>query len=422
MPRGTGTHAGIQKYGLQHASRFALWAITTALKKIIMEHAQITPFAIHIEDSALADLRRRLAATRWPDELAAEPWAYGADLAALRRMTDYWRETFDWRAAEAAINRLAQFTTEIDGIRIHFIHERGNGPAPMPVIISHGWPGSFVEMLDIIPLLADPARHGGDAADAFDVIVPSLPGYGFSGRPAAPGMTPLAMAEIFALLMARLGYAAYGVQGGDWGATISTWLARRYPGRVTAIHLNWIPGAYQPPMGGGAPPFSEAEKAFQARMVAQASSGVSTHTGIHASRPQTLGYALNDSPAGLAAWLIDKFRMIADCGGDIESAITLDRLLTNVSVYWFTETITSAIRLYKEAQATPLKFMPGERITPPLGFASFPGEVASPPRAWVDRVYNVRRWTEMQRGGHFAAMEQPQALAEDIRAFFRPYR
>jgi pimeloyl-ACP methyl ester carboxylesterase len=387
-----------------------------------MEHGPITPFSIHIDDAALADLRRRLAATRWPDELSAEPWSYGTDMQTLRRMTDYWRDDFDWRAAETAINRLAQFTTEIDGIRTHFIHERGSGPAPMPIIISHGWPGSFVEMLDIIPLLADPARHGGNTADAFDVIVPSLPGYGFSGRPAAPGMTPLAMAEIFAVLMARLGYAAYGVQGGDWGATISTWLARRYPERVTGIHLNWIPGAYQPPMGAGETPFSEAEKAFQARMVAQATSGVSTHTGIHAARPQTLGYALNDSPVGLAAWLIDKFRMIADCGGDIESAIPLDRLLTNVSVYWFTETITSAIRLYKEAQATPLKFASGERIIPPLGFASFPGEVAVPPREWVDRVYDVRRWTEMPRGGHFAAMEQPHALAEDIRAFFRPYR
>jgi len=388
----------------------------------IMEHGPVTPFSVHIEESALADLRRRLAAARWPDELAAEPWAYGADMKTLRRMTDYWREGFDWRAAEAGINRLAQFKTEINGGAIHFIHERGVGPAPMPVIISHGWPGSFVEMLEIVPMLADPARFGGDAEDAFDVIVPSMPGYGFSDRPVAPGMTPLAMAEIYAVLMARLGYARYGVQGGDWGATVSTWLARLFPERVSGIHLNWIPGALQPPVGGADPALSEAETAFCARMAAQAAHGASTHTGIHASRPQTLGYALNDSPVGLAAWLIDKFRMLADCDGDIESVIPLDGLLTNVSVYWFTETITSAIRLYKEAQAAPLKFAAGERILPPLGFASFPGEVAVPPREWVARVYDVRRWSEMARGGHFAAMEQPRALAEDIRAFFRPWR
>jgi pimeloyl-ACP methyl ester carboxylesterase len=211
------------------------------------------------------------------------------------------------------------------------------------------------------------------------------------------------------------------VQGGDWGATISTWLARDVPHHVKGIHLNWIPGSYLPSTE-GAPDFSPAERAFQAKMAVEAATGVSTHVGIHASRPQTLGYALNDSPVGLAAWLIDKFRMIADCGGEIETAISLDRLLTNVSVYWFSGSITSAIRLYREARAEPLKFAPGERIRPPLGFAAFAGEVAVPPREWVARVYDVQRWTAFAKGGHFAAMEQPQALAEDIRAFFRPLR
>lgn len=381
-----------------------------------------TPFTLRIGDDAIDDLRRRLAQTRWPDELDAEPWSYGADLAELKRMTGYWRDGYDWRAEEAVINRLPQFKVDAGGIDLHFIHERGQGPAPLPLLISHGWPGSFVEMLDIIPRLADPARFGGDPADAFDVVVPSLPGYGFSDRPNVPGMTPLRIAELFAALMDGLGYASYGVQGGDWGATVSTWIARRLPERVRAIHLNWIPGSYQPPQGGGAAPFSDAEIAFQESMATAAAQGVSTHTGIHASRPQTLGYGLNDSPAGLAAWLIDKFRMLADCDGDIESAISLDRLLTNVSVYWFSQTITSAIRLYREARGQPLRFDPGERILPPLGFASFPREVATPPRAWVSRVYDVRRWTDMGRGGHFAAMEQPEALARDIRAFFRPLR
>jgi pimeloyl-ACP methyl ester carboxylesterase len=219
-----------------------------------MEHALLTPFRVHIEEHTLADLRRRLAASRWTDELVAERWAYGADLKTLRRMTDYWRDGFDWRAAESGINRLAQFKTNIAGLNIHFIHQRGVGPAPIPILISHGWPGSFVEMLDLVPLLADPARHGGDAEDAFDVVVPSLPGYGFSDRPTKPGMTPVAMVEIFAALMTRLGFSTYAVQGGDWGATISTWLAKLYPERINGIYLNWIPGSLQPQIGGGNDP------------------------------------------------------------------------------------------------------------------------------------------------------------------------
>jgi pimeloyl-ACP methyl ester carboxylesterase len=379
------------------------------------------PFTLHIDPAAIADLHQRLDRTRWPDELEAEPWAYGASLAELHRITTYWRHRYDWRAAEAGINALPSFTAGIDGQNLHFIHQRGNGPAPFPIIISHGWPGSFVEMLDLGPRLADPAAFGGDPADAFDVIVPSLPGFGFSDPPRKPGMTPRRIAALFATLMAGLGYSDYGVQGGDWGASVSTWLAYDSPARVRGIHLNWIPGAYQPPADPAAP-FTPAEQNFRAKMAAEAATGVSTHVGIHASRPQTLGYALNDSPAGLAAWLLDKFRMIADCGGDIEAAIPLDRLLTNVSVYWFSGSITSAIRLYKEARAEPLAFPAGARIAPPLGFAAFAGEVAVPPREWVERVYNLQRWTNFPKGGHFAAMEQPAALAEDIRAFFRPLR
>jgi pimeloyl-ACP methyl ester carboxylesterase len=384
--------------------------------------AAITPFTLHISDSAVADLHERLDRTRWPDELDGEPWSYGASLAVLQRMMAYWRHQFDWRAAEAGINALPQYKAAIAGHDIHFIHARGRGKKPLPLLICHGWPGSFVEMLDIIPLLTDPAHYGGEAADSFDVIVPSMPGYGFSSRPQKPGMTPLVMAGLYTQLMAALGYAHYGLQGGDWGATVTSCIARQWPARIKGIHLNWIPGSYQPPQGGGEAPFSAAELAFQAAMAASANGGTSSHVGIHAARPQTLGYGLNDSPVGLAAWLIDKCRMIADCEGDIESTISLDRLLTNVSVYWFSQTITSAIRLYKEARVQPLKFATGERILPPLGFAAFPGEVAVPPREWVERVYNLQSWTAMKRGGHFAAMEQPQALAADIRNFFRPLR
>ena len=382
----------------------------------------ITPFTMNVAEEAIADLHARLDRTRWPDELEGEPWSYGASLASLQRIISYWRHQFDWRAAEAGINSLQQYKAGIAGNEIHFIHARGQGPNPLPLLICHGWPGSFVEMLDIIPMLADPASHGGDPADSFDVIIPSMPGYGFSSRPQKPGMTPGRIAELYASLMEALGYEFYGLQGGDWGATVTTCIARQHAERIRGIHLNWIPGAYQPPQGGSEAPFSQAELDFQAAMAASLLTGTSTHVGIQASRPQTLGYGLNDSPAGLAAWLIDKFRMIADCDGDLESVISLDRLLTNVSLYWFSESITSAIRLYKEARPHPLKFAAGERILPPLGFAAFPGEVAVPPREWVARVYNIQSWTEMKRGGHFAAMEQPQALAEDIRAFFRPRR
>jgi pimeloyl-ACP methyl ester carboxylesterase len=379
------------------------------------------PFRVSIDETALRDLRDRLARTRWADELDAPPWSYGADLSYLKRVTEYWRTGFDWRAAETRINALAQFTAVIDGSRLHFIHERGRGPNPLPLLISHGWPGSFVEMLEIVPMLTDPARFGGDPADGFDVVVPSLPGYGFSSRPTGPGMTPRRMARLFGGLMAGLGYPGYGVQGGDWGATISSWLARDRPDRVVGIHLNWLPGSYLPSLDGAAP-LSAAEQAFRADMADSLGNGISTHTYIHGTRPQTLGFGLNDSPVGLAAWFVDKFRMIADCGGDLESAISLDAFLTNLSVYWFTETITSAIRLYKEARAEPMHFAPGERVPPPLGFASFPGEVAVPPREWAERAYDVRRWAPMKRGGHFAAMEQPAALAAEIREFFRPLR
>jgi pimeloyl-ACP methyl ester carboxylesterase len=333
----------------------------------------------------------------------------------------YWAGDFDWRAQEARINALPNFKVAIDGLDIHFIHVRGRGPDPLPLLITHGWPGSFVEMLDIIPMLADPGAYGGDPADAFDVIVPSMPGYGFSDRPDRPGMTPQRIAAMFADLVQALGYPRYGVQGGDWGATVSTWLALAHPDRVAGIHLNWVPGSLQPSLAAGEPCLSPAEQAFLDTMRGNIGN-VTSHTVIHASRPQTLAYALNDSPVGLGAWLLDKFRAISDCDGDLTSVFTLDALLTNVSVYWFTATIGSAIRLYREAAQAPLAFAPGQRVQPPLGFALFPGEVALPPRSWLERCYTVQRWTEMPKGGHFAAMEQPAALAGDIRAFFRDLR
>lgn len=374
----------------------------------------IRPFRISVPDEALADLRGRIARTRWPDEINDEDWSYGAKGDWLQGALDYWADGYDWRAQEAAINAIPQFKARIDGLDIHFLHLKGRGPNPRPLLIAHGWPGSFVEMLEMAPMLADPGAYGGDPADAFDVIVPSMPGYGFSDRPNRPGMTPRRVAAIYAELMEHLGYQRYGVQGGDWGATVSTWLALDFADRVSAIHLNWVPGSLQPSLE---TPLTAEEQAFLDHMRANIAT-ISSHTVIHAAKPQTLAYGLNDSPAGIAAWLLDKFRMISDCDGDLTSVYTLDALLTNVSVYWFSQTIGSSIRLYREAQGCPVALAAGERIPPPLGYALFPGEVALPPRSWLERAYDVRRWTLMEKGGHFGAMEQPAALAADIRAYF----
>ena len=382
---------------------------------------QVEPFAIAVTDDQLRDLELRLRLTRWPDAIEGMDWKDGTDRAFLQRLADYWQTGFDWRAQEARLNALPQFVAELDGARIHFIHQRGTGPAPFPLVITHGWPGCFAEMEQIIPLLADPGRHGGDPADAFDVVVPSLPGYGFSQPPQRPGFGPHRVAGLWMELMAGLGYGRFGAQGGDWGASVSTWLAFRFPGHLAGLHLNFIPGSYEPPLGDGQPPLTEAETAFREAALAWAEAeGAYGH--IQRTRPQTLAYALTDSPAGLAAWVAEKFRAWSDCGGDVERAFSMDALLTNISIYWFTGTIAASMRLYRESSFRPLRFAAGERVTPPLGVAVFPLEIPMPPRSWVQRVYDVTRWTTMPRGGHFAAMEAPQLLAEEIRAFFRPLR
>ena len=376
------------------------------------------PFRIAVPDEALADLRARLANTRWPDDVNDADWSYGTPLAVARDLAAHWRDGYDWRAAEARLNRLPQFLLDIDGTDIHFVHVRGKGPAPMPLLISHGWPGSFVEMERIIPLLTDPAAHGGDAADAFDVIVPSLPGFGFSGRPAAPGCGPKAIAGMWARLMSALGYDRFAVQGGDWGSAVSTWLARLHPERVVAAHLNFIISSVQPPADA---PLGEAERAYLAAVLRWRDSE-GGYYAIQSTKPQTLAYGLTDSPVGLMAWIAEKFRRWTDCGGDIARAVAIDDLLTNIAVYWFSGNIASSLRIYKENRAAPLSFAPGERLAVPVGFAHFPHEILHPPRQYLERFLPVARWTDMPRGGHFAAMEQPALLAEDIRAFLRPYR
>lgn len=376
------------------------------------------PFRIAIPMPAIVDLRNRLAATRWPDEVNDEAWSYGAALPFMRDLADHWRKRFDWRAVEARLNALPQFTLKIDDTKIHFVHARGKGPKPLPLVISHGWPGSFVEMERIIPLLTDPGAHGGDPADAFDVVVPSLPGFGFSDRPTAPGCGPKAIAGMWQQLMTGLGYDRFGVQGGDWGSAISIWLARNHPDRVIGAHLNFMISSLQPAEGA---PLTEAERAYVASAMKWRDSE-GGYFSIQSTKPQTLGYGLTDSPVALAAWIAEKFRTWSDCNGDIAAAIPLDDVLANIAIYWFSGNITSSLRIYKENKAVPLHFAPGERVKPPVGFAHFPKEILHPPRSYVERVFDIQRWTDMPKGGHFAAMEQPALLAEEIRAFFRPLR
>jgi pimeloyl-ACP methyl ester carboxylesterase len=381
----------------------------------------VSPFTIRIPDEQIDDLKRRLGQTRWPDVADEAGWDDGTSLGFMRRVAAHWHERFDWRAQEARLNRLPQFTAAIDGQTVHFVHRCGTGPAPLPLVITHGWPGSFIEMERLIPLLADPAAHGGDAADAFHVVVPSLPGYGFSSAPAVAGFGPHRIAGLWSDLMAGLGYDRFGAQGGDWGAGVSTWLAHRFPERVLGLHLNYIPGSYRPPLGAGQPPVTATEQEFLDALARWADQdGAYGH--IQGTRPLTLAYGLTDSPIGLAAWILEKFRAWSDCGGDVERAFALDDLLTNVSLYWFNGTVASTLRLYREGRKRPVQFQPGERVLPPLGLARFPRELPMPPRSWIERVFTVERWTEMPHGGHFAAMEQPELLAQELRAFFRPLR
>ncbi|MGC1340757.1 MAG: epoxide hydrolase family protein [Candidatus Binataceae bacterium] len=377
----------------------------------------VEPFKVAVSDEVLADLRARLERTRFPDEVLATAWEYGSNLAYMREVIDYWRTRYDWRAHEARINRFAQFRAEVDGLGIHFIHEPGRGPNPKPLLLIHGWPGSICEFMDIIPMLTDPAAHGGDAKDSFTVIAPSLPGYGFSDHPRARAMNIQAIAEIFFKLMTEvLGFKRFAVQGGDWGAAVTSRMGEVYARSLHGIHINMI--AIGPAEGRSAVELTPEEKVFLGNM-----EKFRTHeTGyqwIQGTKPQTLAYGLNDSPAGLAAWIIEKFRTWSDCKGEVESRFSKDQLLTNVMVYWITQTINSSTRLYYEARHHPWRLKPGTRIEAPTAIAVFPGELVLPPRHWAERVYNVQRWTEMPRGGHFAAMEEPKLLSDDIRAYFR---
>ncbi|WP_407560144.1 epoxide hydrolase family protein [Streptomyces sp. 184] len=384
----------------------------------------IRPFRVSIPDGDLDDLRNRLDRTRWPDELPGVGWAYGVPRDYLRELAHYWRHEYDWRAAEARLNRWPQFMTTIDGADVHFAHIRSPEPDATPLVITHGWPGSIVEFERIAGPLTDPRAHGGDPADAFHLVLPSIPGFGFSGPTRDTGWEYRRVAGAFAELMRRLGYERYGAQGGDWGAAVSRELGRTRPEHVIGVHLNMIPGAQATaePTEAELAALGPAERtrtlASWARMQAW-SRDRQGYADIQSTRPQTLAYALTDSPVGQLAWIAEKFKEWTDSVDRPEDAVDRDHLLTNVMLYWLTGTAGSAARLYYERAHAAYRGEPAERSTAPTAFASFPQENYIVLRHVAERTDDIVRWTEFDRGGHFAAMEQPELLVGDIRAFFR---
>ena len=379
----------------------------------------IRPFQIEVPVETLELIRRQVASYAWHEMPDDGGWAYGANLEYMKELCTYWLDEFDWRVQEAAINRFAHFIAPVDGIDLHFIHEKGSGPAPMPLIISHGWPGSIVEFLKIIEPLAHPERFGGSSEDAFDVIAPSLPGFGFSGRPPRP-IGPRKIARLFDTLMTDvLEYPSYLAQGGDWGGAISSWLGFEHAPACRAIHINIF--TMRPPNG---PQGREEEGwATQFKRDQLMEDGYRTQ---QATKPQTLSYAMMDSPVGVAAWIIEKFNSWSDTVGDnIESVYTKDELLTNIMVYLVTKTFNTASWIYygRREEGGRVLSPDGQRVEVPTAAALFPAELLSwPPRSYAERVYNITRWTEMPRGGHFAALEQPTLLINDIREFARTLR
>jgi len=385
-----------------------------------MSQPKPMPFLLNIPDNVLQDLQERLSRARLPDEPPLnEPWSTGTSVAYMQRLINYWRNDFDWRAQEAMLNRFRQFTVPLAGIELHFIHEQGKGPDPMPLLLSHGWPGSVVEFHRLIPMLTDPVRYGGDPTDAFTVVAPSLPGYTLSFRPGQKRFSIEEIAEVFVELMTDvLGYQRFGAQGGDWGAFVASCLGYRFVQHLIGIHLNLLAvrrdrTMFENPTG--------EEKIF----LAQIDRWVKNETGyqwIQGTRPTTLAFGLTDSPVGLAAWIVEKFRAWTDNSGEPDSAVSIDEMLTNIALYWVTGAIGSSFWPYY-ARHSKWPIPVGAEITVPTGYVEFPREILRPPRSVAQRLYtNITRWTVMPKGGHFAALEQPEALVREIREFFKPMR
>jgi pimeloyl-ACP methyl ester carboxylesterase len=373
----------------------------------------LVPFRIDVPQQQLDDLQDRLRRTRWPDELPGAGWDYGIPLAYVKELAAYWSNSYDWRLHETRLNRLSQFTTEIDGQRVHFVHVRSPEPTALPLVMTHGWPGSFVEFLRVIGPLTDPKAHGADPADAFHLVLPSIPGFGFSGPTRQPGWNVHRIARAWKELMGRLGYARYGAQGGDWGSPISRELGLVAPDQVVGVHVNMLnagPTNDSAELG----ELSEVEKQHLSAAGRFRSQGLG-YAMIQSTRPQTLAYAITDSPVGQLAWIAEKFEEWSDA----PDAIKRDELLTNVMIYWVTSTAGSSARLYRESAST---WTAQARSSTPMGVAVFPKEMAPPIRRFAERSNNIVHWSEFERGGHFAAMEVPELLVPDIRAFFRRFR
>ena len=401
---------------MRHAPTFvaaglaALAMSTAAPSSAQGERPRVERFAIDVPAGVLRDLDERLARTRWPDQLPGTGWSYGADTAYLRELVTYWQNDYDWRAQERALNRFEHYRATIDGTRIHFVHARSRDPNAIPLLLLHGWPSSFVQMLDLIPLLTDPAAHGLPNAPSFHVVAASLPGFGFSDVPTRPGVGFATSAELMAKLMHdALGYERYGVRGSDLGGVIVRQMALLHPDQVIGVHLTGIIGA-----AGAAPPFTAAEQAF-IDAVARVEPELA-YARLQTSKPQTLAHSLNDSPAGLAAWIVEKFRAWSDSNGDVESRFTKDELITNLMVYWVTGTAPASVRMYYDFVREPLK---AGRVETPVGMLMSTKDLFPPaPREFGERLLNVQHWAETDRGGHFLEWEEPELVARDMQAFF----
>jgi pimeloyl-ACP methyl ester carboxylesterase len=376
------------------------------------------PYDLRAAPAALVDLGARLGATRWADAPTDAGWSLGADVDYLRELVAYWADGFDWPAQEAALARLPHFRVPLGGLGIHFVHARAAAPAGpvLPLVLSHGWPDSFWRYTKVIPLLTDPGAHGADPADAFDVVVPDVPGYGYSDRPPAP-LDSIAVAGLWAELMGALGYPRFGAAGGDIGSHVSRYLGLDHPDRVVAVHRT---DAGVPVFTGDPADLTAEERDWIAGAAAWGAAE-GAYAAMHRSKPQTAAVGLTDSPAGLAAWIVEKLRSWSDCGGDIERSFSKDEILTNVTIYWLTATIGSSMRMYR-ANAAIAPAQLARRVEVPSGFSLFPGDLLRPPRAWLDRTANTVRVTEPARGGHFAPFEEPELYAQELRDFFRPYR
>ncbi|HEY6081937.1 MAG TPA: epoxide hydrolase [Chitinophagaceae bacterium] len=370
----------------------------------------ILPFVANAPQHVLDDLKLRIKSTRWTDEIIDSGWIYGTNLSYMKELADYWLNTFDWRKVEAEINSYPNFIADIQGHKIHFLHIKGKGKKSVPLIITHGWPGSFLEMMKLIPLLTD------DEEFSFDLVIPSVTGFGFSEIITEQGCNSAFVANLWNKLMCELGYKRYGAQGGDIGSGISTWLSLNHPENIIGLHLNYISGSYQPFLKKNAQ-LSEEVKEFQ-KYASKWAAEEGAYAHIQSSKPITLAHGLNDSPVGLCAWIVEKFNGWSDNSGHIENVFTKDELLANVTLYWVTQTIHSSFRIYNENSKRRLMFKEEDFVKVPVGFAKFPKELPTPPRSYIEKGFNIQRWTEMPAGGHFAAMEQPGLLAKDIINFF----